>query len=313
VDALGLDASYVSLAEGIREEEPEKRIPTHCYICGALCGQTAKVKDGIIVSMGGLPGDPKGGGRLCPKGASAPNHAYSAYRLKAPLIKENGRFRKASWDEALDFVAARLKEQEPAKMGYMRGNDLNNWLHEALFDHYGAVKTTHRPMCDNSNRMANEHNLNDKRPWLHYGDSDYIVMFGNNDFATSYSQRKTAMLRAALDRGAKLVVFDPRRSESAAAATEWIPLRPGTEVFAGDGTRIGRVVRTFGPEKAPYVTVKPYEGADMMSLLRKKVYIKGDKNGKKEGRPRNKGRSGKMPGMRKHPHSKGLPARRAHM
>ncbi len=229
ISTLDLASGYLTLESGIREEEPEKRIPTHCYICGALCGQTAKVKDGIIVSMGGLPGDPKGGGRLCPKGASAANHAYSAYRLKTPLIKENGRFRKASWDEALDLVATLLKEQEPAKMGYMRGNDFNNWLHEALFDHYGAPKTTHRPMCDNANRMANEHNLNDKRPWLHYGDSDYIVMFGNNDFATSYSQRKTAMLRRALDRGAKMVVFDPRRSETAAAATEWIPLRPGTD------------------------------------------------------------------------------------
>jgi len=229
IETLHLDESYVTLAEGIKEEEPEKKFPTHCYICGALCGQTVRVKDGIIVSIGGLPGDPKGGGRLCPKGASAANHVYSAYRLKAPLIKEDGRFRKASWDEALDRIAARLKELEPSKVGYMRGNDWNNWLHEALFEHYGSPKTTHRPMCDNSNRMANEHNLNDKRPWIHYGDSDYIVLFGNNDLATSYGQRKTAMLKSALERGAKLVVFDPRRSETAAAGTEWVPLKPGTD------------------------------------------------------------------------------------
>ena len=226
---LDFDFPPLTLARGIREERPQREIPTHCYICGALCGQTAKVKDDVLVSLKGLPGDPKGAGRLCPKGAAATGHIYSAYRLKTPLIKEDGRFRKAAWDEALTLVASRLLEMQPHRVGYMRGNDWNNWLHEALFDHYGAHKTTHRPMCDNSNRMANEHNLNDKRPWIHYEDADYIVLFGNNDLATSYGQRKTAMLRAAINRGAKLVVFDPRRSETGAAATEWIPLRPGTD------------------------------------------------------------------------------------
>ncbi len=229
VSELGLGESYLTLASGVRDPLPEVKIPTHCYICGAICGQTAKVTDGIVLSLGGLPGDPKGGGRLCPKGAAAANHLYSAYRIKTPLIREGERFRKASWDEALDLTAARLKALDPAKVGYMRGNDFNDWLHEGLFDHYGAHKTTHRPMCDNSNRMANEHNLNDKRPWIHYQDSDYIVLFGNNELATSYGQRKTAMFKAALDRGAKLVVFDPRRSETAAAATEWVPLKPGTD------------------------------------------------------------------------------------
>jgi len=229
LEVLGLDPDPITLAPGVQEEIPQRELPTHCYICGALCGQTAKVRDNVIVSLKGLPGDPKGGGRLCPKGAAATAHVYSAYRLKAPLIRENGRFRKASWDEALDKVAGYLQQVQPHEVGYMRGNDWNNWLHEALFDHFGAHKTTHRPMCDNSNRMANEHNLNDKRPWIHYENAEYIVLFGNNDLATSYGQRKTAMLKSALNRGAKLVVFDPRRSETAAAATEWIPIRPGTD------------------------------------------------------------------------------------
>ena len=111
----------------------------------------------------------------------------------------------------------------------MRGNDWANNIHEALFDHLGCPKTTHRPMCDNANRMANEKNLNDKRPWINYQNSDYILHFGMNELATSYSQRKTADLRSAVKRGAKLVVFDPRRSETAALATEWIPIKPSTD------------------------------------------------------------------------------------
>ena len=229
VDALDLDQDYVALSEGALEPEPETKIATHCYTCGAICGMTAKLEDGILVGTTGLPGDPKGGGRLCPKGGSAANHVYSAYRLKTPLIKEEGRFRKATWDGALQRIVEGIKKIEFNKVGYFRGNDFANWIHEALFDHLGCPKTTHRPMCDNPNRMANEHNLNDKRPWINYQESDYILHFGMNEFATSYGQRKTAQLKSAIKRGAKMVVFDPRRSETAAAATEWIPIRPATD------------------------------------------------------------------------------------
>lgn len=229
VDSLGLDPAYFTLTEGAVEPEPEKTIATHCYTCGGACGMTAKLKDGILVGTSGLKGDPKSGGRLCVKGAATPKNLYSPYRLKSPLIKENGRFRKASWDEALDKVVKGIKSIEPAKLGYFRGNDFANWIHEGLFDHLGFPKTTHRPMCDNSNRMANEKNLNDKRPWINYQESDYIIHFGMNELASSNGQRKTAQLKDAIKRGAKLVIFDPRRCETAAAATEWITLKPATD------------------------------------------------------------------------------------
>ncbi|MBW1738992.1 MAG: molybdopterin-dependent oxidoreductase, partial [Deltaproteobacteria bacterium] len=102
-------------------------------------------------------------------------------------------------------------------------------------NHLGCPKTTHRPMCDNANRMANEKNLNDKRPWINYQESDYILHFGMNELASSYSQRKTAQLRAALKRGAKLVIFDPRLSETAKAGTEWIPIKPATDAAVALG------------------------------------------------------------------------------
>lgn len=229
MDLVKVDQIPSLLEEGPLEERPEERLFTHCYTCGALCGMTAKLKDGVLVGTAGLPGDPKGGGRLCIKGGSADKHLYSAYRLKAPLIRENGRFRKASWEDALDKVVEGIRSLSPGELGYFRGNDFLNWIHEGLFDHLGCPKTTHRPMCDNSNRMSNEHTLNDKRPWINYEASDYIIHFGMNELATSYGQRKAGQLKKALKNGAKLVVFDPRKSETAAKATEWIPLKPGTD------------------------------------------------------------------------------------
>jgi thiosulfate reductase/polysulfide reductase chain A len=229
LSTLNLGRELFTLAAGAVPEGPEKTVPTHCYHCNAQCGMTVKVKDGVITGIGGLEGDIRSLGRLCPKGGSAQYITYSAYRLKAPLIRENGRFRKATWEEALDRVGEALNALDSNKVVFLRGNDFNNWLTEGIFKAYGSHMVTHRTMCDNPMRMANEHNLNDKRPWIDYRESDYILNFGHNEFATSQSQRKLKYLRDALAQGAKMVMVDPRRSETAAAATEWIPIKPATD------------------------------------------------------------------------------------
>ena len=230
ITALELGDNYTTLAEGAVAPEKLKSIKSHCFICLGLCGQELKVKDNIITGCKGLPGDPKGAGRLCIKGANAHHNTYSAYRLKTPLIKENGRFRKASWEEALNRTVEELKRIDPTEVGFHRGNDFNNWCHEAVMSAYGTPnKVTHRQMCDNPARMANEKNFSEKRPWIDYDNSEFIMLFGMNELATSAGQRKVANLKKAVKRGAKLVVIDPRRSETANIASEWIAIKPGTD------------------------------------------------------------------------------------
>ena len=230
IAALDLDAEYSTITEGTVKPEKAKAVKSHCFICLGLCGQTINVKDNIMTSCRGLKGDPKGAGRLCIKGANAHKNTYSAYRLKTPLIKENGRFRKASWDEAMALTVAKLKEIDPTEVGFHRGNDFNNWCHEAVMSAYGTPhKVTHRQMCDNPARMANEKNYSEKRPYIDYEHSEYIILFGMNELATSAGQRKVAELKKAVKRGAKLVVIDPRRSETANIASEWIAIKPGTD------------------------------------------------------------------------------------
>lgn len=230
VTSLRISDEYMTLAQGAVTPEKVETIKSHCFICLGLCGQEIKVKDNIITGCKGMAGDPKGGGRLCIKGAKAHHNAYSAYRLKTPLIRENGRFRKASWEEALDLTVENLNRIDPTEVGFHRGNDFNNWCHEAVMSAYGTPhKVTHRQMCDNPARMANEKNFSEKRPWIDYENSEFIILFGMNELATSAGQRKVNMLKAAVKRGAKLVVVDPRRSETANIATEWIAIKPGTD------------------------------------------------------------------------------------
>ncbi len=97
---------------------PEKEVQTTCPYCAVGCQMYLGVKDNRIV---GVHGDPEGAsneGRLCVKGrfgiADFVNHET---RLKTPLIKRNGKFEEASWDEALDLVASRLATYKPEEVG----------------------------------------------------------------------------------------------------------------------------------------------------------------------------------------------------
>lgn len=93
----------------IRPWETEK-VKTTCTYCGVGCQIHLHVKDNTVVKVTGVEGVAPNYGSLCVKGRFGFNFINSKERLTTPLIKENGEFREASWDEALDLVAGRLKE-----------------------------------------------------------------------------------------------------------------------------------------------------------------------------------------------------------
>jgi predicted molibdopterin-dependent oxidoreductase YjgC len=97
---------------------PEREVKTTCPYCAVGCQMYLGIRDNKIISVRGDPDGPSNEGRLCVKGrfgvADFVNHED---RLKSPLIKKNGRFEVASWDEALDLVAARLKTYRPEEVG----------------------------------------------------------------------------------------------------------------------------------------------------------------------------------------------------
>jgi formate dehydrogenase major subunit len=87
-----------------------KKVRTTGPYCGVGCQQWLHVQDGRIVKVTGVQEAEPNKGRLCVKGRFGYDFIYAEDRLKTPLIKENGEFREASWDEALDLVADRFKE-----------------------------------------------------------------------------------------------------------------------------------------------------------------------------------------------------------
>jgi NADP-reducing hydrogenase subunit HndD len=86
------------------------KVRTTCPYCGVGCQQLLHVQDGKIVKVTGVEDAEPNKGRLCVKGRFGYDFIYSEERLKTPLIKENGSFREASWDDALDLVANKIKE-----------------------------------------------------------------------------------------------------------------------------------------------------------------------------------------------------------
>lgn len=86
-----------------------KKIRTTCPYCGVGCQQWLHVRDDKIIKVSGVEGGAPNDGRLCVKGRFGYDFIYSEERLTSPLIRENGTFREASWDEALDLVADKFK------------------------------------------------------------------------------------------------------------------------------------------------------------------------------------------------------------
>ena len=88
----------------------ETKIRTTCPYCGVGCQQWLHVQDDRIVKVTGVEEAEPNRGRLCVKGRFGYDFIYSEERLKTPLIRDKEVFREASWDEALDLVAQRMRE-----------------------------------------------------------------------------------------------------------------------------------------------------------------------------------------------------------
>lgn len=90
--------------------EADRWFKSVCRYCGTGCGVQIGVKDGRVITVKGDPDNPVNRGTLCVKGYFLPAAIYAPDRLKTPLIRENGRLREASWDEAMDLVTTRFKQ-----------------------------------------------------------------------------------------------------------------------------------------------------------------------------------------------------------
>ncbi len=222
---------------GLIDPNGDGYIPTMCEMCVWRCGVLAKVKDGRVVKLEGNPDHPHSKGKLCARGQSGLMNTYDPDRVLFPLIRVGqrgeGKFRQASWDEALDMVARsmlKIKEKYGAEaMIFSSTHSLAQIQFENLLNGFGSPNYgTQRSLCFNAMVTAFLLTYGVEEPGRHYENVEFILMVGRN-LMEAISTSETSELSEALARGAKLVYLDPRYTKTASKATEWIPIRPGTD------------------------------------------------------------------------------------
>ena len=213
-------------------------IASMCEMCVWRCGLLAKVKDGRVVKLEGNPDHPHSKGKLCPRGQAGLMNTYDPDRVLTPLVRVGnrgeGKFRKASWDEALDLVAKNMldikQKYGPEAMVFSSTHNLSQPLFENLLQAFGSPNYgTQRSLCFNAMIVSNLMTYGMEEPDRDYSQLKYIILTGRN-LAEAISNSETNDLSHAVDRGVKLVYLDPRFTKTAAKAAEWLPIRPGTDL-----------------------------------------------------------------------------------
>ncbi len=213
-------------------------VPTLCEMCVWRCGVRAKVVNGVIEKLEGNPAHPHSQGYLCARGQSGLMVTYDGDRVLEPLMRVgergSGRFRRVSWKEALDFISTKMQlikdTYGPEAMVFSSTHNLSQPLFENLLYGYGSPNYgTQRSLCFNSMVVAHLMTYGIQEPARVYDNKDYMIFPGRNIFgAISTSETRAVMQRVA--EGAKLIYLDPRFNETAAKATEWLPIKPGTDL-----------------------------------------------------------------------------------
>ncbi|KAL4939129.1 hypothetical protein BDV06DRAFT_231248 [Aspergillus oleicola] len=213
-------------------DKPDKWVQSACVLCSNGCGLDIGVKDGKVVGVRGRAADRANKGRLGAKGLNGWVSVSHPDRLQHPLIRRNGKLEKASWDEAMSLIIDRAK-------------DIQRRLTNHGIGFYTSGSCCLRSTMDGNTRLCTaiavasmrESFGSDGQPGS-YADIDYIeclFLVGHNMAAT-----QTVLWARVLDRlegpnPPKLIVVDPRLSDTAKKATIHLSPKLGTNVALLNG------------------------------------------------------------------------------
>jgi anaerobic selenocysteine-containing dehydrogenase len=228
-----------------------------CTLCQAMCGLKLEIDGDRIASVRGDENDPFSRGYICPKGVAIGDVHHDPHRLRVPLRRAaDGSFSPIGWDEALDLVEQRLQAVRAsggadAIAVYMGNPIIHNYgallLRAGVARAVGLRNFFGAGSQDTSPRWAVSYLLYGSSLVTPVPDIDrtqYLLCIGANPWISNGSLMTAPdvrrRLRAIRQRGGRIVVVDPRRTETAREADQWIAIRPG-----GDAALLLAMVQTL--------------------------------------------------------------------
>ncbi|MFO8082934.1 MAG: molybdopterin-dependent oxidoreductase [Desulfobacterales bacterium] len=217
-----------------------KEVYSLCFMCSIRCPIRVLAKDGQVEWIEGNPHVPGMEGSLCPRGAAGVSLLYDPERVQTPMIRVgergSGNWRKASWDEALDFVADKLKDiidkNGPQSIVLGERTQLATHVSKTFLKALGSPNHfTHDALCKGSVNTAcrSLFGYTDAQMAMDYKNTKHIVLYGRNIFE-AVSVKEVNNLMYALEHGAKLTYIDPRVTVTATKAHRYWMIRPGTDL-----------------------------------------------------------------------------------
>jgi thiosulfate reductase / polysulfide reductase chain A len=211
-----------------------------CFMCSVRCPIRVTTENGQVKWIEGNPHVPGMEGSLCPRGAAGIALLNDPERLQSPMIRTgprgSGKWRKATWDEALDMVADQLKEIIGMHGGHsvVMGERTNLATHVSK-TFMKAIQSpnhfTHDALCKGSVNTAcrSLFGLTDANLGVDYKNTRHIVVYGRNLFEAIEVKAVNSLMEA-LEKGARLTYIDPRVSVTATKAHRYWMIRPGTDL-----------------------------------------------------------------------------------
>jgi len=215
-------------------------IPSICFNCESGCGILAYVdKDTLdIRKIEGNPVHPGSRGRTCAKGVVTPNQLEDPDRILYPLkrtgARGSGEWSRVSWDDALDEIGGRIRraiqEDRRREIMYHVGRPGEDGYVNRVLQAWGIDgHNSHTNVCSSSARLAHFLWTGADRPSPDYANARTILLLSSHLETGHYFNPHAQRIIEGKSRGAKLIVIDPRLSNSSAKADLWLPANPGTE------------------------------------------------------------------------------------
>lgn len=223
-----------------RVEKHYRCIPTICFNCESACGLLAFVdkETGEVRKFEGNPVHPGSRGRTCAKGPATINQVQSPERILTPLRRVgprgSGRYRKATWDEALDEIGGRIakafRENRHDEVMYHVGRPGDDHFVPRMLTAWGIDGlNTHTNVCSASARLGYALWFGADRPSPDFSQAKFILLLSAHLETGHYFNPHAQRIIDAKTDGARIAVIDTRLSNTSTHANHWISTWPGSE------------------------------------------------------------------------------------